>query len=144
MTSESPASPPVEGVPRSLVIRHVVLSALMWLTYALYWRVVLGRGVEREARFAGMLLALFIVLQVFSTAGWVAHNSHKARRHGARRRARADAGPAVREDFLGRSLRTFPSDGDLRRVPVIIVRIEGGEKRFEAGLPLERESKGSA
>jgi hypothetical protein len=143
MTQGTESQPPVEDVRRSLVVRHVVLSVLMWLTYALYWRVVLDRGVEREARFAGMLLALFVMLQVLSTAGWVAHNTHKARRHGTRRQARAGAATPVREDFLGRKLTNFPSDSDLRRVPVIVVHVEGDEKRFEAGLSLEPESRES-
>ena len=141
MKEETPERTPVEGVRRSAVIRHVLLSVALWVTYALYWRVVLSRGVEREARLAGVLLGLFVLLQILSTAAWVLHNGQMARRHGTRRKERAPVAPAaIEQDFLGRRLRTFPTDGDLRRVPVIVVRVEEGEKRFEAGMPLEPES----
>jgi hypothetical protein len=125
---------PVARVRRSLVIRHFAFSAAMWITYALYWRVVLGRGVEREARLAGILLGVFILLQLLLTQGWIAHNRRVERKHHTRRRLRPDAVPAKSEDFLGRSVGAFPEDADLTRVPVVVVRVEGGVKRFEAGL----------
>jgi hypothetical protein len=114
--------------------RHFAFSAALWITYALYWRVVLVRGVEREARIAGILLALFLVLQVLLTQTWVAHNRSLARRHAERRRARPAPAAAQLRDFLGRDLRVLPTDSDLTRVPVVVVRVDGEEKSFEAGL----------
>ena len=127
---------PVARVRRSRVARHFVLSAAMWITYALYWRVVLGRGVEREARFAGILLGIFILLQVLLTQGWIAHNRRIERKHSQRRQLRPEAVPANGQDFLGRSVGAYPEDADLTRVPVVVVRVDGGVKRFEAGMVL--------
>jgi heme A synthase len=124
----------VEGVRRSSVVRHVILSVAMWLVYVLYWRIVLSRGVEREARLAFLLLGVFVVLQVLVTAAWVAHNRSVAARHRSRRRERSRASAEEPLDCLGHRLRTLPEGGDLRTVPVVIVRIEGEEKRFEAGF----------
>jgi hypothetical protein len=132
---------PLARVRRSLLLRHYALSALLWITYALYWRVVLHRGVEREARIAAILLGLFVLLQFLMTQGWIAHSRRLARRHEQRRRERPGAKPPRTADFLGRSLRAHPETADLTRVPVVIVRVEGGEKRFEAGLSLPAERR---
>ena len=40
---------PAPAVRRSATIRHLLLSAVLWFNYVLYWRVVLERGVDREA-----------------------------------------------------------------------------------------------
>ena len=144
MSEVSDHEPQVTRVSRWRAIRHFVFSAALWITYAIYWRVVLGRGIEREARLAGILIVLFLVLQVLLTQTWVAHNRGLARRHGQRRRARPDAPVAESQDFLGRDLRVMPSDSDLTRVPVVVVRIAGDEKHFEAGLPLPGSPKESS
>jgi len=135
---------PVARVRRSLFLRHFVFSAALWVTYALYWRVVLDRGVEREARFAGLLLALFIVLQMLLTQSWIAHNRRVARRWIGRRQERPAAPPEPAADFLGRSFAASPGGADLTRVPVVIVRIEGGVKRFEAGMTLPEEGRAAS
>ena len=121
-----------------MLIRQLVFSALLWITYALYWRVVLGRGVEREARLAGIILGAFVLLQFLLTQSWIAHNRRLARRVGARRQQRTmvEDVPRPTTDFLGRGLSTVPANADLTRVPLVIVRVEGTEKRFEAGFVL--------
>lgn len=136
MAEVSDQEPKVTPVRRSAAIRHFILSAALWITYVIYWRVVLVRGVEHEARLAGILLLLFLVLQLLLTQTWIAHNRSLARRHATRRQIRPNAPPEDPHDFLGRDLQTLPSDSDLKRVPVVIVRVVGGEKRFEAGFPL--------
>lgn len=135
---------PVEKVRRSLVIRHFIFSAAMWVTYALYWRVVLGRGVEREARLAGLLLGVFVLLQILLTQGWIAHNRRVERKYRLRRQSRPRAAVSNGQDFLGRSVGTWPEDADLTRVPVVLVRVEGGVKRFEAGLAFEEPRREQA
>ena len=136
MAEVSDQQPKVTPVRRSAAIRHFVFSAVLWITYVIYWRVVLVRGVEHEARLAGILLLLFLVLQFLLTQTWIAHNRSLARRHATRRQVRPASPPEEPQDFLGRDLQTFPSDSDLKRVPVVVVRVVGGEKRFEAGFPL--------
>ena len=127
---------PIEGARRWRTVSHFVLSAAMWATYALYWRVVLVRGVENEARLAGILLGIFLVLQTLLTESWITYNRELSRRHAQRRRDRPIALAGEGRDFVGRILHTFPEGGDLTRVPVVIVRVEGNEKVFEAGIPL--------
>ena len=131
-------SPPVARAGRTQVVRHVVLSAALWVAYVLYWRIVLARGVEREAAFAFGLLGFFIVLQVAATQAWVLHNRRLSRRHEGRRHSRAPGSPAPGSDFHGRSIRVLPEGSDLRRVPMVIVVVdeEAGEKRFETGISL--------
>ncbi|GJM43367.1 MAG: hypothetical protein DHS20C21_02090 [Gemmatimonadota bacterium] len=133
---ESDHHPMVE-TPRRQIVRHLVLSVLLWLTYVLYWRVVVARGVEREAALALGLLGLFVVLQVAFTQAWIAHNRALSQRHQGRRCVRRPAGAAAEEDFMGRKILVMPQGTDLTTVPVIVVRVNGVEKRFEAGLPLE-------
>ena len=136
MREVSDPQPNEPHVSKGRAIRHFIFSAALWLTYVIYWRVVLVRGVEREARLAGILLVLFLVLQTLFTQTWIAHNRGLARRHAQRRRARPAQVAAQSQDFLGRDLRVLPSDSDLTRVPVVVVRVDGEEKWFEAGLPL--------
>jgi hypothetical protein len=100
----------------------------------------LHRGVENEARIAGILLLIFLVLQTLLTQSWVRYNREVSRRHSQRRRERPGQGKPPSEDFVGRLVRTLPEESDLTRVPVVIVRIEEGEKRFEAGMPLKPEA----
>jgi len=135
-------SPPVARAGRTQVVRHVLLSAALWAAYVLYWRIVLSRGVEREASLAFGLLGLFIVLQVAATQAWVFHNRRLARHHAGRRRSRAPAPSAPTSDFHGRRIRVMPEGSDLRRVPMVIVAVdeEADEKRFETGFGLSRIS----
>ncbi|MFN8179355.1 MAG: hypothetical protein U0167_15600 [bacterium] len=127
---------PIAGARRWRTGVHFALSAAMWVTYALYWRVVLVRGVENEARLAGILLAIFLVLQALLTESWITYNRELSRRHAQRRRDRPAAAAGDERDFVGRIQHVFPEGGDLTRVPVILVRVEGDEKIFEGGIPL--------
>jgi len=133
----------VARVPRGRWIRHFVLSALMWITYVAYWRIVLRRGVENEAPLALGLLALFSILQFAATQAWITHNRRLARKHEGRRKTRRARPREERTDFLGRELRVFPAGTDLTAVPVIVVRAHGDEKWFEAELRLDREARGA-
>jgi membrane protease YdiL (CAAX protease family) len=113
-----------------------VLSVVFWITYVVYWRIVLRRGVEHEASLAFGLLALFAILQFAATQAWVTHNRRLARKHRGRRVVRQARPGDARTDFLGRSLRLFPAGMDLTTVPVIVVRTREREKWFEAELLL--------
>lgn len=133
-------SPPVSHARRSSVVRHVLLSVLMWLTYVLYWRVVVSRGVERDAQIAFFVLGLFIVFQVLTTQVWILHNRAKAKAHEGRRAVRAAGPPAPGSDFLGRRVRVFPTGADLHAARRVVVRIEDddqSEKIFETDVPAE-------
>ena len=127
-------SSPTPAVRRSTVAWHLVLSALLWVTYVLYWRVVLVRGVEREAGLSLLLLGLFIVVQIVFTQAWILHNRRLASPRRNRRRNRLAGRPAPEADFLGRRLRSWPEESDLTRAPWVVIRVEGEEKRFETGL----------
>jgi len=127
------ATPP----PRSSALRHVLFSLALWVTYVLYWKIVLDRGVDSAARFSLILLGLFIALQVLFTVGWIFHNDRLSRVHAGRRRARPAAGRNPAEDFLGRRIEAFPEGVDLTQAPVITIRVEEGVKRMEAGLTFD-------
>lgn len=120
-------------------IRHLVLSILFWLTYLIYWRIVLRRGVEHEASLALGLLALFAILQFAATQAWITHNRRLARRYDGRRRARRARPLDSGTDFMGRRLRVSPPGTDLTTVPVVVIRATGSEKWFEAELRLDGE-----
>lgn len=140
MNSPDPDRHGMVETPRRQLVRHLILSILLWLTYVIYWRVVVARGVEREAALALGLLGLFVILQIAFTQAWIAHNRALARRHAGRRgaRARMPMGPAT--DFLGRTIRVAPAETDLTTVPVVVVRVNDTEKRFEAGLSFGEEA----
>lgn len=122
---------------RSQSVRHLVLSILLWATYLLYWRVVLARGVEREAVLALGLLGLFVLLQLAFTQAWIVHNRRLSKRYDGRRTARPVDRVHPGADFLGRRLRVFPPGTDLTAVPVIVIRVDEHEKCLEAGLELK-------
>jgi len=135
---------PVTPARRWPAARHLLLSILLWLTYVLYWRVVLHRGIESEARLSGILLGLFVLLQGLSTVGWIAHNQRLQKRHEGRRRERPRPARAPSRDFVGRALEEYPAGVDLRRAQVVVVRVEGDKKRFETGLPLDGDRRAQA
>ncbi|MEZ5065095.1 MAG: hypothetical protein R3B81_10195 [bacterium] len=132
----TPIRTPIQNAGRFRWARHLVLSVLLWITYVIYWRIVLSRGVEGEAAFAIGLLGLFVILQVAFTQAWIAHNRRISRRHASRRTERPRGAALPQHDFLGRVLRVEPGAGDLKSVPLVVVRIEDArnEKRFETGL----------
>jgi len=129
---------------RSTAVRHLLLSAVLWATYVLYWRIVLSRGVEHEATLSLGLLGLFVVLQFLFTQAWIQHNRRLSSPRRNRRRARAEVDGPPPTDFLGRRLRAWPPNSDLTRTPYVLVRIDGEEKCFEAGLRLEPPDPGGA
>lgn len=135
---------PVTPARRWPAARHLLLSILLWLTYVLYWRVVLHRGIESEARLSGILLGLFVLLQGLSTLGWIAHNRRMEKRHHGRRRDRPAARPAPSSDFVGRTVEDYPAGADLRRAQVVVVRVDGDRKRFETGMPLDGDRRAQA
>lgn len=122
---------------RSTVVRHLLLSAALWATYAIYWKIVLERGVQREATISFALLGLFVLLQVLFTQAWILHNRRLSAPARNRRKARTAPRAAPETDFLGRRLSRWPPGADLTRTPCIVVRVDGAEKRFEAGLHLD-------
>lgn len=124
------------SVPGGSALRHGLFSAALWITFVVYWNLVLGRGVGGEARTTVLILTLFIVLQTLLTIGWVAHNRRLARRFAGRRRARSAVSRRVTTDFLGRRLEFDPADFDLASAPVIRIRVDGEVKRFETRLAL--------
>jgi hypothetical protein len=126
------------------VVRHLVLSIALWITYVLYWRVVLRRGVESEAAIALLLLGLFVILQILFTQAWILHNRMLARAHAGRRQARPMAPPALPTDFLGRRVEVVPAGTDLSTVPVVIIRSDETGKRYEAGIDLGGHRVGEA
>jgi hypothetical protein len=143
MSEENGESPGVNPrVRRSVVIRHLLLSAALWVTYVLYWRIVLHRGVESEVAFALGLLGLFVILQIAFTQAWILHNRHLSQKHAGRRREQAAPPVTAATDFLGRVIEVFPVGGDLTRAPHIVVRVEETRKRFEVGMSFEEAERG--
>jgi hypothetical protein len=141
-SSDDPNSKPAPSdQPSSL--RHVLLSLALWVTYILYWKIVLDRGVDSAARFSLVLLGLFVALQVLFTVGWILHNDRLARVHAGRRRARPPTTRTVEQDFLGRRIAAFPEGVDLTQAPVITIRIEDGLKRMETGLTFDEARSAS-
>ena len=138
MMSPDPSSP--EPTPasssRGSLLRHLLFSAALWITFVIYWRIVFGRGVAAEARLSAVLLGLFVALQLLLTLAWIAHNRAISREHAGRRRARPTYPDALTQDFLGRSLAPYPPTVDLTTAAVVTVRVEDGVKRFETGIPL--------
>jgi hypothetical protein len=122
--------------PRPAFLRHVLVSAALWVTYVVYWRIVLGRGVGAEARLSVVILGLFVVLQLLLTLAWIAHNRSIARDREGRRYRRPVSSDVMTQDFLGRTLQPYPPSVDLTRAAVVTVRVDGDVKRFEAGIPL--------
>ncbi len=132
----SPADSARVATPPSTLLRHIVFSGVLWVTYVIYWRIVFGRGIGAEARLSVVILGLFVILQLLLTLAWIAHNRNLSRVHVGRRRERPAAAYTVTEDFLGRALAPYPPSVDLTRAAVVTVRVDGDVKRFEAGLPL--------
>jgi hypothetical protein len=114
----------------------MLFSVALWITYVVYWRIVIGRGVGAEARLSVVILGLFIILQLLLTLAWIAHNRSLARAHEGRRQIRPASTLVITQDFLGRTLEPYPPTVDLTRAIVVTVRVDGDVKRFEAGLPL--------
>jgi|GEM_PF-3804921 len=135
-SSDDPNSKPAPS-DRPSGLRHVLLSVALWVTYILYWKIVLDRGVDSAARFSLVLLALFVALQLLFTVAWILHNDRLARVHAGRRRARPPTARTVEQDFLGRRIAAFPEGVDLTQAPVITIRIEDGLKRMETGLTFD-------
>lgn len=135
--STPPISGDVSAKPETSApfVRHALFSIALWITFVVYWNIVLGRGVAGEAGFTIVLLFFFVVLQVFSTLAWVAHNQGISERHQGRRRLHPVSPALTTRDFLGRLLQAYPEDTDLTTAPVVTVRVEGEVKRLETGLP---------
>jgi hypothetical protein len=117
-------------VPRGAAVRHLVLSVALWITYVVYWRVVLSRGIAREAPLSFLILAVFALFQFLLTQGWIAHNRDLASRHAGRRRRYPPVDAPIGSDFLGRDL-VLPAENDLRHAARVVVRVEGDRKVFE-------------
>lgn len=140
---ERPERRRVARTPRSRWIRHLILSVVLWITYVVYWRVVLARGVEREATLALGLLGLFAILQFAATQAWVAHNRLLYRRHRDRREHRRARPSDVSTDFLGRTVHVVPHGTDLTSVPYLVVRTDAENKWIEAELRLGERAEGA-
>ncbi len=125
-----------ESSPAGSALRHALFSAAMWITFAIYWNLVLGRGIGREARVTLVFLALFVLLQISFTLAWVGYNRGIARRFAGRRNRRPPAERRVEADFLGRRLEFDPPEFDLTTAPSIRIRVVGDVKRFETRLAL--------
>jgi hypothetical protein len=134
--TERPPAGPAPATRRPAAFRHLVLSTALWVTYALYWKVVLSRGVQREAPLSLAILGGFVLLQLLVTHAWIAHNRRLSTRHRDRRQSRPPADVPPESDFLARRLSAWPADSDLTRASCVVVRVVGPEKRFEAGLRL--------
>jgi hypothetical protein len=119
-------------VARGTALRHLLLSIALWATYASYWRVVLSRGVEREATLALLLLFFFVVLQFSFTQAWIAHNQRLSRRHAGRRARRPPPRPPAEVDFVGRRILLEGALEEVQRAPLVVIHVENGTKRFEA------------
>lgn len=135
-SSNEPNPEPAPSHPPSAV-RHLIFSLALWVTYVLYWKIVLDRGVDAGARFSLVLLGLFIALQALFTVGWILHNDRLSHVHAGRRKARPASSRSVEQDFLGRRIAAFPEGVDLTQAPVITIRVEGGLKKMEAGLTFD-------
>ncbi len=112
-------------------MRHLVLSAVLWLTYLTYWRVVLARGVGQEALISFGVLVFFIAGVWTGTRAWVDYNRRLARKLEGRRAERPPDRVAVAVDFHRRRIRV-QSGADLRHATRVIIHVEGDEKHFRA------------
>ena len=139
--TERPPAAPAPATRRPAAFRHLVLSVALWVTYVLYWKIVLSRGVQREAPLSLGILGGFVLLQLLVTHAWIGHNRRIWRRDRRRDRPPAESLPAT--DFLARRLSTWPPDSDLTRASCVVVRVVGPDKRFEAGLRLGSADAGA-
>lgn len=145
--NERPTAAPRPVTRRSTVVRHLLMSAALWATYVIYWKIVVERGVQREATISFALLGLFVLLQILFTQAWILHNRRLSAPARNRRKARVAPAAVPETDFLGRRLSRWPPGADLTRTPCIVVRVDGPEKRFETGLHLDdsdEEERGGA
>lgn len=139
---EDPGRSP--GVRGSTLARHVVFAAALWITYLLYWRVVLERGVGQEALISLGVVVLFVSGIYAGTHLWVVHNRRLSKTLEGRRASRPPARPLSLEDFVGRHLE-LPPDDDLRRASRVVVSVEGGRKHFRVeGLAPTTDAAGDS
>ena len=101
----------------------MIASILMWCLFGYYWYVVSGREIGAATIQALGILAVVIIVGLFLTFWWVAHNKKLARRN--RRSGSPATKPETFEtDYLGRAI-TSPGLDALRQVQVVDIHVEG-------------------
>lgn len=113
---------------------HLIASAVLWIVFVIYWRIVLGRPMNPDTRTALAVLSIIISFSVIYLAFWVRHNVRIYRRAN-RRKARRRVERSFDRDYLGRIL-VFEERDRLARSNYIEVEVRPG---FVAGRPVERK-----
>jgi hypothetical protein len=103
---------------------HVVLSVAMWVVFAYYWRVVLGRDISPGNLRAVTILGVVVVAGLVATVLWVGHNLRLARKFAGRRRATPEPlRPELTHDTIGRPV-AHPGLDELRAARVVDVMVD--------------------
>jgi len=109
--------------------------------FVYWWWLVFQRVSTRELRFTAMFVGLSLVVVVLATAAWAWHNFRIYRRRGPRRSVRA-VQPRFARDRVGRAVSLAAPDRDLRRAPVVIVRVAGLGKSYDAAAEVPPRTPG--
>ncbi|MFQ5510211.1 MAG: hypothetical protein ACE5EO_00020 [Candidatus Krumholzibacteriia bacterium] len=80
---------------------HVVGAVLLWVVFAVYWRIVAQRPLNPETKTAVASLGVLSFLTIVYLGFWVFHNIRIFERHGRRRVRRRRRKEPLR-DYLGR------------------------------------------
>lgn len=154
----APAHTPAAGVPRHPPLRTPAGGAIAagdgaapslparlgttlfvasgWVTFALWWVVVLREEPPRYFREVLGILGGALLTIMAGTRVWVAHNRRLARR-GTRGRASRFVAHRWTHDALGRAL-VVDGDDTLKSARELRVERGGDEKRYVAAAPCHR------
>lgn len=125
----APVSRPAVALRR---IFHAAVALGGWWLFFYWWWQVLSFTHPVDAALAALFIGGTLAATVLLTLLWVRHNLGIHRRKGPRTRLR-EVSEGREADVLGRSLILRPDGEALRRAPLVLVSVDGEEKRLEAG-----------
>jgi hypothetical protein len=82
-------------------VLHVVGAVLMWVVFAVYWRIVAQRPLNPETKTAIVSLAILSLFTMIYLGFWVFYNIRISERHGRRKVKRRKRKDPI-QDYLGR------------------------------------------
>lgn len=107
---------------------HLLVALAGWVLFIYWWIIVFRRVTNKEITSTLIFIAAATLLSVGITLGWTLHNRRIYERRGHRRNEVKIVPEVYVRDVLGRPLRFEPGLAELRRAPLVRVRIDGENK----------------
>jgi hypothetical protein len=131
MAADSDSVPPPTQASVFGRIFHTVVALVGWVMFVWWWWIVFQRVSSQELRFTAIFIGVSLVVVVAVTAAWAWHNVQIFRRRGPRKQVRP-AAPRFVRDRVGRAVSVTTQGPGLRESPVVLVRIVGLGKSYQA------------